>query len=101
MIHQLSEIAHILLEASPMIASALGSPLSGIAVSLLSHAFGVDSQNPSDLVSKVMSDVPAATTILQSLEAQHGDIIKKLMNGANNLASAEINIKLSWNQPSS
>lgn len=100
MIAQLASIAHIILSASPIIASALGSPIAGIAMSLVSHAFGTDSTKPEDLVSKVMADVPTATTILQSLEAQHGDIIKNLLSGANNLASAEINIKLCWNQPS-
>jgi hypothetical protein len=98
MITQLASIAHILLNASPIIASALGSPLAGVAISLVSHAFGVDSGKPEELISKVMEDVPQATTILQSLESQHGDILKSLLSGVNNLASAEINIKLNWNK---
>lgn len=99
MINQLSSIAHIILSASPIIASALGSPLAGIAMSLVTHAFGTDSTKPEDLISKVMEDVPKATTILQSLETQHGNIIKSLLSG-NNLTSAEVTIKLNWNNPS-
>lgn len=99
MIHLLAEILPILIKASPTVATALGGPLAGLAMSLVSYAFGVDPKQPSDLVSKVMSDVPGATTILQALETQHGDFLKSVLSSTNNLASAEITIKLSWNQP--
>lgn len=94
-----TDIAPILIKACPIIASALGGPLSGLAVSVISYAFGTDAKQPQSLVNKIMEDVPGATTILQALEQQHGDFFNKLMSGMNNLATAEITIKLAWQLP--
>jgi len=96
MMDRLSSIAHIIVNESPVIASTLGGPLAGIVMSVITQAFGINSNDPQELVNKITSDVPKAKEILKSLECAHSEVLKKLLPPANNLESAEVNIKLYW-----
>lgn len=98
MLKLLADIAPILLKSAPTIATALGSPLAGIAMTLVSTMFGTDEKDPNSLIKKVMDDVPTANSIFQELECKHGGVFQKLLNSTDTLSSAEINIKLTWCQ---
>ena len=91
----LSEIAPILMKASPLLADALGSPIAGMALTLVSNAFGTDPKNPQDLVSKVLENLPDATNKLNDLESQHSSEIKSALN-INMPTSIELNVKVNF-----
>ena len=56
--------------AAPLLASVLGSPLAGVAVSLVSQAFGVPSNNVDQLVAAI-GTTPDAAAKLKQLEYDH------------------------------
>lgn len=62
-------------KTAPAIASALGTPLAGVAVDFLVKAFGASSSD--DLVSKITSD-PQSVFKLRELENQHAEMLAKI-----------------------
>lgn len=75
----LKEIAPIILNVAPTIATALGGPLAGGILSVLCETFGVHKKDPEDLVNKVLADVPAAEKKIGALENSHKCWLKDLM----------------------
>lgn len=70
-------LAKIVASASPLVASALGSPLSGIVISLLANLFGANPKDTDDLISKINKD-PDATLKLKKLEIDHSDTLAQI-----------------------
>lgn len=73
----LSELISIVEKSAPLLASALGSPVAGIAVSLIENAFGITQSNPTQLAAAVSAD-PDAVAKLKALEFQHEDELKTI-----------------------
>ena len=72
----IKKIISVISSAAPGIATSLGGPAAGMAVSLLSNLFGADPKNPDDLIQKIQSD-PDAQIKLKQLEVQQLEIAKK------------------------
>lgn len=70
------ELIDVVGKFAPMVATALGSPLAGVAVSLLEGIFHVSAP---DLVSTITADGDASTK-LKALEYQHGEALCTLDN---------------------
>lgn len=70
------ELIDVVGKFAPMVATALGSPLAGVAVSLLEGIFHVGAP---DLASTIAADSDAATK-LKALEYQHGEALCTLNN---------------------
>lgn len=70
-------LAKIVEPAAPLLASVLGTPLAGVAVSLLSSLFGSDPKNVGQLVTHVQND-PEATIKIKTLEYQHAEMLAKI-----------------------
>lgn len=62
---------------SPLLATALGSPLSGIALSLLGSAFGSTSKSPEEILSLIHGD-PLANLKIKELEYHHAEELGKI-----------------------
>jgi hypothetical protein len=60
---------------APLLGTALGGPVGGVIGTLISSVFGVDSNNPDDLLNKVSSD-PDAKTKLIALQNQHQEFLQ-------------------------
>jgi hypothetical protein len=69
-----SDVAKVVFKASPLLASALGSPVAGMVLSLLGNAFGVA---PPSLASAIAAD-PDAATKLKALEMQHAEALASI-----------------------
>ena len=89
------DISPILTKASPLIATALGSPVAGLAVSILSNIFEADPKNPNEIVNKILENVPEATNKLKCSEADHCDIFKSIL-GARQPSHLEFHVKVSF-----
>lgn len=63
--------------AAPVLGSILGSPLAGIAVSLIAHAFGVGSDDIASITSAVTGS-PDATVKLRQIEADHAEALARI-----------------------
>ena len=88
----------IIFEVAPTIAKALINPMgtaTGFVLPLLADAFNVHPGNLAGIASIMMSDDDAKNK-LQQIENDYGDIIKSFGSSLNNLASAEVNIKMNW-----
>ena len=70
-------LAKLVGEAAPLVASALGSPLEGVAVSLLAGAFGVDVKDINGLQAAISAD-PEAAIKLKTIEYDHADTLARL-----------------------
>ena len=97
MIEIFREILPIAIRCAPMIAGALGSPLSSIALELLAQAFGGTSADPADLADKIKSN-PNAEGILATLETQHAPYFKALRS-IKMPNSAKLTLELNWPDP--
>jgi hypothetical protein len=88
-------------KSAPMIASAMGGPIAGIATTaliLIKNAFGLPTEaTPADLLTAIQSH-PDAETILAKLNATHGTWLAKVVSMVDNPTTAEINVKLTWNR---
>lgn len=62
--------------AAPALATALGGPTAGMAVSLLAHMFGADPKNPEDIYNKIQAD-PDSQLKLKQLEIDQSEISQK------------------------
>jgi hypothetical protein len=72
-----SEIIPIVGKAAPLLASVLGSPLAGVAVSLIAQAFGIRSQDVAELAHTISGD-PDATRKLEAIEYAHEEMLQKI-----------------------
>ncbi len=83
---------------APSIAAAIGGPVgvaTGYVLPILASAFGVDSSNPRSIAEAILAGSNSEDT-LKELEHEHGDWICKLLDSVGNLASAKINVELTW-----
>ncbi len=81
------DLIPLVLKAAPTLASVLGSPFAGVAVSLIEQAFGVSSNTPDVLANAIVSD-PAAAEKLKALELQHAEALTSLANADRSNARA-------------
>lgn len=64
-------------KAAPLLGTALGSPLAGIAISLISSVFGGASNDPDDLLKRISAD-PEAALKLKQLQLTHEKELKQI-----------------------
>ena len=72
-----SELIKAVETSAPLLASALGSPIAGLVLSLVAHTFGVDSNKVDELTSIVRGN-PDAASKLKALELQHSETLSKI-----------------------
>jgi alkyl hydroperoxide reductase subunit AhpF len=89
------DISPLLLKVAPTIATALGSPIAGIALQILANKFGGDVVNPAALVNTI-SNHPNAGHILTEAENDHASVLKSLLSD-NKIKSVEMNFKVNMN----
>ena len=92
------EALPIIIEAAPTIAKVITNPVgtaTNFVLPLLAATFDVKPGNIGSLVSSITSDDNAKSK-LQQIENDYADIIKSFVNNFNNLSSAEINVKLNF-----
>jgi hypothetical protein len=72
-----TKILPVVSKVAPLLGSVLGTPLAGVAISLMSQAFGV---NPSDLnaLNNAISESPEAAIKLKTLEYEHAETLAKI-----------------------
>lgn len=75
----LKDALPILERSSPIIAGALGSPIAGMAVSLIASALGSDPSDPHALVGKILNDLTSPDK-LAALESLHSPALSALLN---------------------
>ena len=98
----LNDALPIISKFAPTIGGAIGGPVgvaAGYVLPILANSFGVHPSDLSGLAQKILSD-PNSQGKLEQVEYEHGDWVSGMMDSVNNLASAEISIKLQW-QPDS
>lgn len=61
---------------APLLGTLIGSPLAGIALSLIGSAFGVKSDP--DAIMAALSQDPEAAVKLKQIEAQHSEILAQI-----------------------
>lgn len=66
----LDGIISIVKNVSPLVAAALGSPLAGMALSLISNAFGSTSKNPDEILGLIQKD-PSYQLKIKQIEFDH------------------------------
>jgi hypothetical protein len=91
----LKDILPLIQYSAPIIASALGSPIAGTAISLIAKAFDGDSSDVPGLVSKVLGDSNASDK-LKELDTLHGDWISSLLGKIRYPSEIEFNLKVKW-----
>lgn len=97
-----TEAMPIIEKFAPSLGAAIGGPFGHAAGSIipwLAKAFESDPTDLKQLVANILKD-PDAETKLNKIETLHGPWLKHLIDKANNLSKAEINIKLEWQNPS-
>jgi hypothetical protein len=62
---------------APLLGSVLGTPLAGIALSLISSAFGIDPKKLDDLDHAITND-PDAANKLRTIENDHSEMLAKI-----------------------
>lgn len=72
-----SDILPIVAKSAPILASALGSPVAGLAISVIANAFGVKSDDVSKLSDVLKSD-PDTAFKLKQLELQHAEALANI-----------------------
>ena len=72
-----SDILPIVSKAAPLLGSVLGTPLAGVAISLIAKAFGVDPHD-TDALSKVLDDSPETAIKLKTVEYDHAETLAKI-----------------------
>jgi hypothetical protein len=72
-----SDLLSVVSRAAPMLGSVLGSPLAGVAVSLISQAFGANPSDIESLAATVNAD-PEAAYKLRKLELEHVDTLEQI-----------------------
>jgi hypothetical protein len=72
-----SDLRETVGKVAPLLATVLGSPLAGVAVSLIASAFGVSSTDRAKIISAIHDD-PEATQKLEALEFKHEEILENI-----------------------
>jgi len=69
-------VTNLIKEASPILGAAVSAsnPLAGVAISLISHAFGANKDDPQDLLDKINGD-PDFRIKLKKIELEHKSIL--------------------------
>lgn len=72
-----NDILPFVSKAAPLLGSVLGTPLAGVAISLIANAFGV---NPKDIsgISSALSADPEAAIKLKTIEFEHAETLAKV-----------------------
>ena len=90
----------IIKEFAPAIASAIGSPISGIAtmfgINLLGNAFGISPAEVSKLGAAIVEN-PEAQTKLQQIQDSFSEWFTNHAEQFKMPSSVEVNIKMNWN----
>lgn len=72
-----SGIIGIVSKVAPLLGSILGSPLAGVAISLISQALGMASPSVNGIVETLTRD-PEALAKLKQLEFNHAEVLEKI-----------------------
>jgi hypothetical protein len=88
----------LIVKFAPTLGSAIGGPVgmaAGYVIPVLASAF---ESSPSDIKSlaQTIVDDPNSQQKLAELEKMHGDVIATMFNTMEHLASAKLNIELTW-----
>lgn len=70
-------ILPIVSKAAPLLGSVLGSPFSGVAISLIAQAFGINPHNIDEVVNAI-NDSPESNLKLKTLEYEHAETLAKI-----------------------
>lgn len=73
----IQKISSVVGTAAPLLGTALGSPLAGVAISLIAKAFGVQTNDLSGLLTAINSD-PSSAVKLKQIEAEHEEILANI-----------------------
>ena len=88
----------IIKQFAPTIGAAIGGPIgmaAGYVIPVLANAFEGNPDNLKDLSQKIISH-PQCKDILCTLENNHNTFLSQINNAINELAKAEITVKLEW-----
>lgn len=77
----LSDLKSVVTVGAPVLASALGSPIAGMVLSLIASKFGVDPAKTSDIIEAIKND-PESTIKLKQIENAHIESLQSLENQA-------------------
>jgi hypothetical protein len=72
-----SSLANVVKVASPLLASLFGTPVAGLAVSLLANCFGVGKDKVNDLANIILAD-PEHILKIKQLEIDHAESLAKI-----------------------
>lgn len=73
----LEKLTSVVSQSAPLLGAALGSPLAGLAVSLIGKAFGVDATTPDAALAALMG-APDAALKLRELELKHQGLLLQI-----------------------
>lgn len=73
----LTNLIKLVADVAPTLATVLGSPVAGIAISLISSAFGLTSKKPEDIINAIQT-TPNSQITLKQLEIEHSEELLKL-----------------------
>ena len=94
-----SDALPIIEKFAPTLARAIGGPFGagiGYVIPLLATAFSDNNFDLKRIADTILND-PLAPDKLGAIEHEHCDILCNLLGTVDRLMSAEINIKLNWN----
>lgn len=74
---KLPDFAKIVGASAPLLASVLGTPLAGVAISLLANAFGVKSHDL-DNISAVITADPESSIKIKTVEYEHAETLANI-----------------------
>lgn len=86
---------------APTIGEIIGGPIgmaTGYIVPILANAFETSPTNLKKLAETIISD-PDSQKKLEMVESNHADWLTALTTTVTHLSSAEVNVKLEWNNP--
>lgn len=72
-----SSLAPLISKTAPLLAGVLGTPLAGVAVSLIANAFNVDPKKIPEITKAIQND-PEAAIRLKTLEYEHAETLAKI-----------------------
>ena len=88
---------------APSIAGVIGGPMglaSGLALSILSAAFGTHPKDFKTLATTILTD-PDVKAKLMAAEADHGGWLKGFVEDIKTPSHVEVNIKMDWDNQAS
>lgn len=71
------KILPLVSKSAPLLGSVLGTPLGGVALSLIANAFGVDHKNL-DAINDILTNAPEADSILRKVQDEHQETLAKI-----------------------